>query len=79
MKLKPKEYKTLWQDWKEELMNHFVSLHYLAIQSKNQTDKALQEKTMFLKAQIEEMEKRDGTKDFESLLYTLERGSKNEC
>lgn len=74
MKLKPKEYKTLWQNFKQERMDAFVPLHYNAINSPD--DRVAQILAERERIQLSEMDKRDGTKEFESLLYTLERGSK---
>lgn len=67
-------YQKMWEHFKEVKMRNFVSIYYNAVS--NPEDEHLNELTNRLKAELERMDQLDNTKEFEILLYDLEKGTK---
>ncbi|NHM92462.1 MULTISPECIES: hypothetical protein [Staphylococcus] len=65
------DYKDIWQDWKERQMRHFVSMYANANLSGK---KELIRKCNLKRAELIEMDKYDGTQDFQNLPHDLKRG-----
>ena len=67
-------YQKMWEHFKEVKMRNFVSIYYTAVS--NPEDEHVNELTNRLKAELERMDQLDNTKEFEILLYDLEKGTK---
>lgn len=62
------DYKHIWQDWKERQMRSFVLLHENA---KIREDKYCLLERNKVASELREMDKLDGTNEFQNLLHDL--------
>ncbi|WP_194745904.1 hypothetical protein [Staphylococcus chromogenes] len=63
------DYKKMWHEWKDVQIEHFIKLHTNAINSKNER---VIGQCNLKRAELLEMDKYDGTQEFQNLLHDLE-------
>lgn len=69
------DYKRIWQDWKERQIRSFVLLHENA---KIREDKYYLLERNKVAFELREMDRLDGTNEFDNLLHDLERANVND-